>query len=933
VSIPLLTTKLHRPPTRPRERMVARRRLLALLNDGLLWQEGIFGRRLTLLSAPAGFGKTTLLSEWAQAVGGIAPPTAIAWLSLDEEDNDPARFLTYLISALRQVDETLAAGTISALQLPQPPQAQLVMAALINDIALAARPLLLVLDDYHLISAQPIHDALAFLLDHMPANMHLVIATRADPPLPVARLRGRGQLTELRLTDLRFASDEAGELLNRVMGLSLAPDEVMTLTARTEGWAAGLQMAAVSMQGRDRAHTAHFVRAFAGSDRHILDYLVEEVLGHQSRDIQTFLLHTAILDRLTASLCHALLQEPLPLAAGGGEPAALLGVDCQAMLEYLEAANLFLVPLDNERRWFRYHRLFADLLRGRLHLAAGGEKSDLVATLHRRASAWNEQHGSLAEAIEHAFAAGDLERAAELVEGAAEETLGRSQVVTLMRWAERLPTALVRARPGLSLRYAWALLLGGRPFDEVEACLTDLDDGSAGVAPRAAPLLALVAAFQGRMTRAAELARAALAGLAEDDSFLRGMATWTLGLTLLADGEAEAGLRLIEEAARLGRQSGNLMVTIMPLCYTAEVHLRTGQLHQAQAIYTQALELAVDSGGQPLPIAGEALLGLGFVALEWNRLDEAERYFTEGIDLIRQWGEIGAFDGLVALARLRQARGDPDGAREALQQAERLAVRFDVTDLDDLFIAMQQAQLAITQGELAAAARWAEGRNLTPHDAHIMAYETVPAELLDGAARLDYHLNKYEYLVLARLFIAQNQPEQALAVLQPTLTMLERRGRVANVIETLILRAVALAQMPGRLSQALEALEQALSLAEPGGYVRLFLDAGPPLLELLREAARRNIAVGYVRHLLSEAGVALEGLPAPSPASPLVEPITEREMEVLGLLAQGLTNREIADALYVAVSTIKQHLKNIYGKLEVHSRTQAVGRAQELGLL
>ena len=516
----LLTTKLYIPPIRPdpsrelRARLVSRPRLIERLNAGL-------HRKLTLISAPAGFGKTTLVSAWIHSAGestehGVgskqeqasdSPPTPysllptprFAWLSLDEGDNDPARFLAYLVAALQTLTQAgasvrsevkgieahIEAGVLAALQSPQPPLTESVLTALINEIAALAspgdregRPYILVLDDYHLVTAQPIHDGLTFLLDHLPPNLHLVVATRADPPLPIARLRGQGQLTELRQSDLRFTADEAAAFLNTLMGLNLSPGDIAALEARTEGWVAGLQMAALAIQARlspaqlsmrEQKDVAGFIRAFTGSDRHILDYLAEEVLQRQPEGIQTFLLQTSILDRLTGPLCSAVSRISESASQRTGESPTRPLADSQAILEYLEHNNLFVVPLDNERRWYRYHRLFADLLRSRLRRA----HPDLVPILHRRAGEWFEGNGLTAPAIGHMLRAGDFERAAGLIEQIAEATLMRSELATFLGWVDALPDELVRDRPSLCVFQAWALLLAGRPLDAVEARLQD----------------------------------------------------------------------------------------------------------------------------------------------------------------------------------------------------------------------------------------------------------------------------------------------------------------------------------------------------------------------------------------------------------------------------------------------------------------------------
>jgi LuxR family maltose regulon positive regulatory protein len=802
--------------------------------------------------------------------------------------------------------------------------------------------------------------------------MHVVITTRADPPLPIARLRGRGQLIELRQTDLRFSLEEATAFLNRVMGLGLLPEDVTALTSRTEGWITGLQMAALALQAaltdheQDKGQLASFVQAFTGSNRFVLDYFVEEVLQRQPEHIQRFLLQTSVLDRLTGPLCDALLApQDRQWDFGAGEapssasvvqvPFSSLQSPSQQILENLEAANLFIIPLDSERRWYRYHRLFSDLLRKRLqHIQPEQER-----TLYSRASAWYEQNGYLAEAIDHALAAQEYERAADLIEQVADATLMRSEVSTLTGWIEMLPDDLVQARPSLCLSHAWALLWSGQPLEAIESRLQAVGmDGDAN-SIRSIPVRAFLATWQGRVSRASALTQEALEQLPEDESFLRSIAAWNLGMSYMVSGDFEAGQQIFDQAIRLAKQTGNVMIAVSALCHLADFSMSQANLPEAESLFKQALQLATDEHGQRRPIAGMPLIGLGELAREGNDLETATRHLLQGIEQISEWGEFGALDGYLSLARVRQAQGDQAGARDLLRKAEQIAVQFDVTEFDDLLVTMHQVRLWLAQGNTRAAISWFEdqGYSLDKAQDPTLSKGLPSLAKQDGAAKSDadlsvqgaegvlfgQQLRRYEALLLARTLLLLDRPMEALPLLKAHQEMLARHGRSwsRRMIEVQTLSALA-HQAVGNLDEALTSLEAALVIAESGGFVRILIDEGEPMLQLLRQAATRGIAPEYTSKLVAAFEqpdrAALASAPTDSPQQlpslqPLVEPLSERELEVLRLLAIGLSNPEIAQRLFIATSTVRSHLKNIYGKLNVHRRWDAVHRAEELGLL
>ncbi len=894
----LLSTKLHVPS--PHRELVSRSRLFDRLDVGLR-------RRLTLVSAPAGFGKTTLLAEWVARC-----QRAVAWLSLDRADNDLTRFLDYLFASLpREARRTRPAGK-SAIT-------EAVLTAFVNRVESLTQGIVLVLDDYHTITAEPVHSAVSFLLEHLPSGVHTVIVTRADPPLPIARLRARGELNELRQADLRFTPDEAAEFLQRIMGLRLTDRDIAVLSSRTEGWIAGLQMAALSMQGRQ--DLTGFVAAFAGSNRHVLDYLLEEVLEREPEQVQAFLLQTSILERLSAPLCDAVVDCEQASPPSGAPTGA------QPLLEYLERANLFVVPLDDCRKWYRYHHLFADLLRGRLEQRFPGAKK----TLHRRASLWYEREGFAPEAIEHALAAGDEERALDLVERNAEATLMRGEVATFLQWLGALPDALVSRSPSLCVLHGWMLLLTGSPMAAVEARLQDASSGGDAVAGQVLALRALVAAFQEDRAQAVRLCGESLQRLPEEDRFLRSYLDWILCVcTTAADGGASSS-QALDVVLQAGRATGNLLMTVLTWCQQGDLQVRLGRLHQASECYRQALELAADARGQRLPIAAAALVGLGELAREWNDLDAAERYLREAIEFLRPFMQASALDAYLSLGRVRQARGDMRGARELFETAQQLAARFDVTDVDDVLVAMCQARLWLAEGDLESVRRWATRRGL-----HAQVGLTLREE---AGAPLEARMLKYELVLLARLFLAEGRPDLALTTLQAVVPVAERRGRPSLIIEIDVLQALAL-QAQGKLGEALAVLGRALLLAQPESYTRVFLDEGTPLLGLLQTAVARGIAPQCVQRLLqafaSEKGgqaARPDGRSRPAPPPTLAEPLSPREIEVLRLLGAHLSSTDVARALVVSVNTARSHVKSIYSKLGVHRRAEAIRRARELGLL
>ncbi len=904
---PLLETKLFVPQLR--RGLVARPRLIGRLGRGV-------ESKLTLISAPAGFGKTTLLAEWLAAA-----PTgerSVAWLSLDPSDNEAGSFWSYLIAALQTATPGIGRGALSLLQTAQTLPIETVLATLLNELGALSSDVVLVLNDYHVVDAHDIAAGMAFLLEHLPPRIRLVITTRADPALPLARLRARGELVEIRAADLRFTPDEAAAYLNDAMGLGLAAVDVAALEARTEGWIAALQLAALSIQGRD--DVAGFIAGFAGDDRYIVDYLVEEVLQRQPEEIRSFLLDTSILDRLCGPLCDAVTGQ----AAGA------------AMLEALDRGNLFLVPLDDRRRWYRYHQLFADVLRA--HLVK--ERPERVPDLCRRACDWYEEYGDRAEAIRYALAAEDLSRAADLVELAIPETVRNRREIALRHWLEALPDELLRVRPVLSNAYAGSLLVRGE-VEGVEVRLRDAErwldvTGEATDEPgeRAGSMVVVdEAAFRrlpgslavhragqarilGDVAGTVAHARRALDLVADDDHLSRGgasallaLAAWTGGDLEVASDSYAAGMPSLEKAGHLSDVIGCALAV-------ADIRLAQGRLHDALRMYEQGLELATGRGGPVLRGAADMHVGMSLLSRERDDLPAASQH-------LRASNELGEDNGLpqnpyrsrVAAALIRQTEGDLDGALALLDEAERVYVGDFSPDVRP--VAALKARLWIAQGRIAEALGWARERGVSAAD------------------DLSY-LREFEHITLARVLLARSTQDGVDRSLQEAMALLERLrqaveagGRAGSLVEILVLQSLAL-QGRRELSSAVRTLERALTLAEPEGYVRIFVDEGPSMADLLREAAKRRIAPTYVRRLLAAFG---DPVGSARVRQSLIEPLSERELEVLRLLATDLDGPAIAAALVVSLNTVRTHTKNIYAKLGVNSRRAAVRRAAELDLL
>jgi LuxR family maltose regulon positive regulatory protein len=882
----LLATKLRIPPVRARS--VSRQRLVDRLNASL-------SHELILISAPAGFGKTTLLSEWANQAAVL-----VTWISLDEADRDPRRFLAYVTAALASVAPDLGSSVLPLLQAPQPSPIETVLTVLINRLTEASAPFVLVLDDYQLIDASPVPDALSFLLEHLPSPMHLILSTRADPPLPLARLRARGQLAELRAADLVFSQDECTALLKSIMSLELTSGDIDALVERTEGWPTGLQLAGLSLQGK--GSLANFIARFTGGHEYIVDYLVDEVLNQQPEFVKRFLLETSILDHLSGPLCNAVT---------GHE-------DGTEMLAMLERRNIFILPLDAERRWYRYHRLFADVLQQRLQVTA----PEQTVELHRRASQWLALNGYTVEAIRHALAARDYDLMVDLVAQAAEPLLMRSETATLLHWIAQLPDDRVRQHIALCACHAWCLLLSGHPLEAVEARLQDVDKTEPAMA---LPVRSFVALYRGHLVDAQNMAAQALEHLPAQQGFMRSVAQWVADIARLMSMKlSDVGDQLFQTT--FGQRTSSVM-TIINLCHLAEIRMRQRQLHDAKSLYERALSLAVDPQGELLPVAGMAQMGLGALAYEWNDLDAAEEYFQQGMELTAQWSEIGSLDGYLGLSAVRRAQGEFPAACRALQEAKRLAVRFDATEIDDDLVNIVEMRLFLAEGHLEPAEQWVREHRLGDDSlGHATALNRLPA--------IDYHLRHHQALILVRLHMAHQRFDQAAVLLDTLLAVMTERGWLDSrrEIEVQALRAMCLHAL-ARHDEALIALARALELAEPVGYIRTFVDEGPLMAELLHEAVGQGMHPNYTRSLLT----AFVSSPTPQPAYEqsvdLVEPLSEREIEVLRLMAEGLTNREIADQLHLAPTTVKVHARNIYGKLGANNRTQAAARARAIGLL
>lgn len=909
----LIRTKLRLPLTR--SNLVLRSRLQARIAEGLRVP-------LILVIAPAGFGKTTLV-----AASLAECPTQTAWLSLDAGDNQAGRFMTYLIAALQEVDNRIG-GEAAQLMEAMPVSPQAVLTSLINGLDATGRELVLVLDDYQFISSPAVHEQVAFLLEHCPGALHMLIATRSDPPLPLARLRARGQTVELRSADLRFTESETARFLNEVMGLRLDTGSVAALAERTEGWIAGLQMAALSM--RDRKDILKFIEEFSGTNRYILDYLLEEVLASQSPEIRHFLLYTSILERLTDGLCDAVLTDD---EGSKGEAQARsshspLPGNSAAILEYLERANLFLMPLDDDRRWYRYHHLFADLLRAELRQALGEPD---VARLHLRAASWLEHNGLIIEAIHHASMAADDELVEHLIKQHYLEMMNRGEMSWIRSWMGNLSKDLIHRRPWLCLYEAmnrsWygELEEAGLLLDEAEKHIHAQPPapGSESMLGYHAYVKSRVTAMQGDTCRAIQFCLTAREQVPADRLDLLIDFSITLGYEYFLCGDFVNAGNVLNEMIRSGYSARAINNPVAAYCVLARAQAYQGQLHEAHALLERAARLIREAGGQHLGALGLVEVETAALLCEWNDLDPALVRLKRGLDDLPWWGKADDFClAYITLSRIHLARGDRTAAADAVEKAAQLVQTRGV---------FSEARSVV---EAAQVRMWLARRDWSALDRRTGALAGRPAS--NDPFGFEQELAG---MTQARVLAAQNKPEQALRLLSSLDESGQAGGRQGRRIGILILDALARQQM-GNRAQAELALTKSLTLAEPSGYVRVWLDEGQPMQALLAQWLA-HAAPGPLRDYAARVLSQFDGAPpvrsAPveklSPTGEPIESLSGRELEVLHLIAIGMANREIATLLIISPGTVKAHTASIYRKLDVANRTEAVARARQLGIL